>query len=204
MLWRNIAMRKLMTAMLLTIYCATLSVAQNAEVYPKNEVFVGYSYENADINSLTISPGRTGLQGINIEYTRNINKFVGITADFSGHLKRESFTTATGDFQHNREQYNLLGGIQFKARNKTRVTPFAHALLGGGFFRGFSAILAPAGNTYFFDNAKSFAIAFGGGLDIRASKRITIRAIQADYNPTFFGQQRQNNFRLSFGVVFTK
>ena len=183
---------------------ATLSFAQNTDEYPKNEFFVGYSYNNADINSLTINPGRAGLQGVNVEYTRNLNKVIGITADFSGHIKRESFTTSTGEVRHNPEQYNLLGGLQFKARNQTRVTPFAHVLFGGGLFRGFSAILLPASNTYFFDDAKSVAMVFGGGIDIRASKHISVRAIQADYNPTFFGQGRQDNFRLSFGVVFTK
>ena len=197
-------MQKLMLATLMIVCYATLSLAQNADAYPKNEVFVGYSYISADINTLTINPGRTGIQGVNVEYTRNINKLIGITADFSGHIKRHSFTTNTVEFQRNREQYNFLGGLQFKARNKTRVTPFAHALSGVGLFRGFSAILAPSGNTFFFDDAKSFAMVFGGGVDIRASKRITIRAIQADYNPTFFGQGRQDNFRLSFGVVFTK
>jgi opacity protein-like surface antigen len=198
-------MKKLMLATLMVACFATLSLAQTNFEYPKNELFVGYSYQNADINSLTINPGRAGLQGINIEYTRNINSLIGVTADFSGHIKRESFRTGAVELQHNREQYNLLGGLQFKARNKTRVTPFAHVLIGGGLFRGFSAILAPSSNTYFFDDARSFAMAFGGGLDIRASKRITVRAIQADYNPTFFGQgQRQNNFRISVGIVFTR
>lgn len=197
-------MQKVMLVTLMLVCCANLSLAQNADEYPKNELFVGYSYHNADINSLTVNSGRAGLQGVNVEYTRNVNKVIGITADFSGHIKRESFTTSTGEFQHNREQYNLLGGLQFKARNQTRVTPFAHALLGVGLFRGFSAILLPAGNTYFFDDAKSFSMVFGGGIDIRASKRISIRAVQADYNPTFFGQGRQDSFRLSVGIVFTK
>ena len=197
-------MKKILLAILLLVGCATLSLAQTTDAYPKNEVFVGYSYDSADINSLTVNPGRAGLHGVNFEYTRNINKLVGITADFSGHIKRESFATTGGSVQHDREQYNFLGGLQFKARNQTRATPFAHALLGGGLFRGFSALLSPTSNTYFFDDAKSFAIAVGGGLDVRASKRITIRAIQADYNPTFFGRSRQDNIRLSFGVVFTK
>ena len=197
-------MRKLMFATLIIIFCTSLSIAQSTDEYPKNEVFVGYSYENADINSLTIDPGRAGLQGVNVEYTRNINKHVGITIDFSGHLKRESLQTNPGEIRHDRQQYNLLGGLQFKARNKTRVTPFAHALIGGGLFRGYSAILTPSSNTYFFDDARSLAMAFGGGVDIRVSKRLSIRAIQADYNPTFFGQGRQDNFRLSFGLVFTK
>src|SRR5215208_4497725 len=163
-------MQKVMLAALMLVCSATLSLAQTTDEYTKNEFFVGYSYHNADINSLTINPGRTGLQGVNLEYTRNLNQVIGITADFSGHIKRESFTTSTGEVQHNREQYNLLGGVQFKARNQTRVTPFAHALFGGGLFRGFSAILLPASNTYFFDDAKSFAMVFGGGIDIRASR----------------------------------
>ena len=197
-------MRRSMLTLLLILCCATLSSAQEAEEYPKNEFFVGYSHLSADVNSLTPDPGREGLHGVNLEYTRNINSVVGITADFSGHVRRENLVTGAGEFRHNSEQYNLLGGLQFKARNRSRATPFAHALFGGGLFRGFSAVLLPSSNTYFFDDAKSFAMAFGGGLDIRASRRVTVRAVQADYNPTFFGQGRQDNFRLSFGVVFTK
>lgn len=125
-------------------------------------------------------------------------------SNFSGHVRRETFTTGAGEFRHDGEQYNLLGGVQFKARNRSRTTPFAHALLGGAFFRGFSAELLPSSNTYFFDDAKSFVTAFGGGLDIRAGRRISVRAVQADYNPTFFGRGRQDNFRLSFGVVFNR
>ncbi|HVG29180.1 MAG TPA: hypothetical protein VM864_05610 [Pyrinomonadaceae bacterium] len=197
-------MQKLLLAALLLAGCATLSLAQTADPYPKHELFVGYSYEDADVNSLTVNPGRAGLHGVNFAYTRNVNRVVGITADFSGHVRRETLAAAAGSVQHDREQYNFLGGLQFKARNRTRVTPFAHALVGGGFFRGFSAVLSPASNTFFFDDAKSFAAVFGGGLDVRASRRVTLRIVQADYNPTFFGQGRQNNFRLSFGVVFTR
>jgi opacity protein-like surface antigen len=197
-------MRRSILTVLLLLCCASLSSAQQADEYPKNELFVGYSYQSADINSLTPNPGRAGLHGINFEYTRNVNSVVGVTADFSGHVRRETLATGAGEFQHDSEQYNLLGGLQLKARNRSRVTPFAHALFGGGLFRGFSAVLLPSSNTYFFDDAKSFAMAFGGGLDVRASRRVTVRAVQADYNPTFFGQGRQDNFRLSFGVVFTK
>jgi hypothetical protein len=197
-------MQKLLLAALLIVGCATISLAQTTDPYPKNELFVGYSYEDADVNSLTVNPGRAGLHGVDLAYTRNVNRVVGVTVDFSGHVKRETLATAAGSVQHDQEQYNFLGGLQFKARNQTRVTPFAHALAGGGFFRGFSAVLSPASNTFFFDDAKSFAAVFGGGLDVRASRRITVRVIQADYNPTFFGQTRQNNFRLSFGVVFTR
>jgi hypothetical protein len=196
--------QKLLLATLLIACSSTLALAQAPDEYPKNEVFVGYSHEMADINSLTPDPGRQGLHGVNIAYTRNLNKTVGITADFSGHVRRETLTNGAGEFRKDRDQFNLMGGLQFKARTASRVTPFAHALFGVGYFRGFSAVLLPSSNTYFFDDAKSPAMAFGGGLDVRASKRISVRVIQADYNPTFFGRGRQNNFRLSFGVVFNR
>jgi hypothetical protein len=49
-------------------------------------------------------------------------------------------------------------------------------------------------------------MAFGGGLDIRASKRISIRAMM-DYNPTFLrgsedSSERQDHVRLSLGILF--
>ena len=44
----------------------------------------------------------------------------------------------------------------------------------------------------------------GGGLDVRASDRIAIRVIQVDYIPTFFGPGRQDNVRVSVGVVFKR
>jgi hypothetical protein len=69
-------------------------------------------------------------------------------------------------------------------------------------FRGFTSNRTPAGNVFTFDDASSLAMAFGGGLDLNTSKRIDIRLIQVDYTPTFFGSGRQNNFRLSVGIVF--
>jgi hypothetical protein len=55
---------------------------------------------------------------------------------------------------------------------------------------------------YTYDDATSFAMALGGGLDLRAGKRIAVRLIQVDYTPTFFGSGRQDNFRISAGIVF--
>jgi hypothetical protein len=57
---------------------------------------------------------------------------------------------------------------------------------------------------YTFDDATSFAMALGGGLDLRVSKRIDVRLVQFDYTPTFFGPGRQDNFRISAGIVFKR
>ena len=68
------------------------------------------------------------------------------------------------------------------------------------------------------DRETSFAMKLGGGLDIRAGKRIDIRVIQIDYNPVFAGNRRaqsisgpfnpvnftgktSNNFTIGVGIV---
>ncbi|HYP02082.1 MAG TPA: hypothetical protein VER76_17965 [Pyrinomonadaceae bacterium] len=88
--------------------------------------------------------------------------------------------------------------------NRVRAVPFAHVLAGGALFRGFASSRTQAGNTFLIDDAQSFALAVGGGLDVRAGKHFDIRVFQADYLPTFFGSTRQDNLRLSFGVVFKR
>jgi opacity protein-like surface antigen len=98
----------------------------------------------------------------------------------------------------------LLGGLQFKAHNDSRLQPFAHALFGVSLFRGFTSNTSASGNVFTFDDATSFGMALGGGLAIRASKRIDVRLFQADYTPTHFGSGRQDNIRLSFGIIFKR
>lgn len=195
-------MKKLIFIFCLLVASVSATQAQTTGELSKNDFFAGYSYNSADINTLTINPNRTGQNGVNLAYTRYFNKNVGVTADISAHFSRRTQTLNGGEFKSKRDQYYALGGIQFKAPNKTRVTPFARALVGGSFFRGFTSNITPAGNVYTFDDATSFAFAVGGGLDVRVNKRIKVRLIQADYVPTFFGSGRQDNFRLSFGIVF--
>jgi hypothetical protein len=43
-------------------------------------------------------------------------------------------------------------------------------------------------------------MALGGGLDVHAGEHLDIRAIQADYLPTFFNGTHQNNYRVGAGV----
>ncbi len=196
-------MRKLVITFLISC-SASLSLAQTSSETPKNEFFAGYSYHSADINTLTIDPHRTGQNGVNLEYTRNITRHIGLSGDASAHFHRESRSTGTGTFTSKRDQYFLLAGLQFKAGNSSRVQPFAHALFGASLFRGFTSDIRTSGNVFTIDDATSFAMAFGGGVDIRLNKRIDLRMIQADYTPTFFGSGRQNNFRVSVGVVFKR
>lgn len=194
-------MRKMLPMIFLIACCSSFSLGQTTGD-PKNEFFAGYSYHSADINTLTIDPHRTGQNGINLAYKRNLNRHVGLKLDTSAHFKRSSQPISGGLFTSRRDQYYFLGGVEFKAPSNSRVTPFAQALVGASLFRGFTTSTSPAGNVFTFDDATSFAMALGGGLDVRVNDRIAIRIIQADYAPTFFGSGRQDNIRLSFGVIF--
>jgi len=197
-------MLRLIIVILMLAASAAVLEAQTAGAQSKNEFFAGYSFQSADINTLTIDPHRTPQNGVNLEYTRNITRHLGLTGDASAHFHRENHSTGVGTFSSQRDQYFLLGGLQLKAGNEKRVQPFAQALFGVSLFRGFTADIRPAGNVYTYDDATSFAMALGGGLDLRVSKRIAVRLIQVDYTPAFFGSGRQDNFRISAGIVFKR
>ena len=197
-------MKRIVSIMGLIVFGACWAPGQTTPENPKNEFFAGYSFHSADINTLTVDPRRTGQNGVNLEYARNINARLGLVVDTSAHFMRDATQLGSARFERQRDQYFLMGGAQFRWSTKGRAQPFAHALIGISLFRGFTSNRGPAGNVYTYDDASSFAMALGGGLDLSVNKRIAIRIIQADYTPTFFGSGRQNNFRLSVGIIFKR
>jgi opacity protein-like surface antigen len=196
-------MRKLILGLLLIASGRMVCEAQTPGDQ-KNEFFAGYSYQSADINTLTIDPQRTSQNGVNLEYTRNVTRNLGITGDFAAHFHRDSMSRNGGTFTRKRDQYSLLGGLQFKAHNDNRLQPFVHALFGVALFRGFTSDITPSGDVFTIDEATSFGMALGGGLDVRTGKRIDVRLIQVDYSPTHFGSGWQHNVRFSIGIVFKR
>jgi hypothetical protein len=197
-------MLRLVVATFLLAGSAGILAAQTPGEQPKNELFAGYSFNSADINTLTIDPHRTAQHGVNLAYARNVTDRIGLVVDASGHFHRNTFNTGVGKFSSQRDQYFVLGGIQLRAGKGNRMRPYAHALFGASLFRGFTSDIRSAGNVYTFDDATSFAMALGGGLDLQLGKRIDWRLIQFDYSPTFFGSGRQDNFRISTGIVFKR
>jgi len=100
--------------------------------------------------------------------------------------------------------YNFLAGPEFKARNSTRFTPFAYALAGVAHTSASFTSPGPTVNLLFKRSDNSFAMALGGGLDIRASQRVSFRA-SMDYNPVFLNDSLSGTrdfVRLSLGVLF--
>ena len=210
------------TALLLCSALVASAQKPNPDEYPKGEVFVGYSaFGEANSRGISFGADRriTGDYGTNTGFEasliRNFSKHFGIKGDFSAHFNDESgsgpitactptCTTVTQDAQLKSRVYNFLAGPEFKARNHTRVTPFAHLLGGVAHTSATFTTPGPTFNLLLKKTDNSFAMALGGGLDIRASKRVSFRAMM-DYNPVFVNDSTTGTrdfVRLSLGVLF--
>ena len=201
-----------------TIILACVSIAAAQSDYKKFELFGGYSHNRVDTGIGDADPSvsdiineREGFNGFEVSATGNLSRYFGIKGDLSGHFKTKSFPISTASVDLNSRLYNFLGGVQIKD-NSTEGTfkPFAHALAGVAWARnrvdfsnGVCAAVFPSPcPTDFTDSDTGFAAAIGGGIDIRASDRVSIRAIQVDYNPTRLFGSTQHNFRFGVGIVF--
>ena len=172
---------------------------------------------------------RVGYAGVEASFTRYIARYVGLKFDFSGQSSRTygktlgliappcrvetvpcGLPSQLAEFNLKSSLYNFLGGVQIKDReSRSRFKPFAHALIGvahgkhaiqdcQGF--GETALNVPCvGAPRVSDTG--LAAALGGGLDIRLNKRLDLRAIQVDYNPTRLFGSTQHNIRIGLGIV---
>jgi len=207
-------MRKTFLLFVIALACAPVCFAQNRD-YSFYEFYVGYAHERADngadrldanstavVNGVTLArvdfpQQRVGSNGFLVEFNQNVHRNVGIVTSLSGTYKNVGyFDRLSGHtFRAKVKRYDLMAGPRFNARY-ANATPFAHALFGISHVRAdFDEV--------FNSNAKrdtAFAMAFGGGLDLRAGEHFDVRAGQVDYIPTFFDGKRQDNFRFSAGV----
>jgi len=210
------------TALLLCLALVASAQSTKPDEYPKVEVFVGYSaLGEANGRGISFAPNSSVPANYNAEagfetsVIRNFSKHFGIKGDFSAHFNNESAsglltfcnpgcTTATQTFQLKTRVYNFLAGPEFKARNSTRFTPFAHVLAGVAHTSATFTSPGPTFNLLLKKSDNSFAMGLGGGLDIRASKRVSFRG-SLDYNPVFVNDSAsgtRNFLRFSLGVLF--
>ena len=168
---------------------------------------------------------RRGFNGFDGSAVYNFSRYFGIKTDVTGSYKSDRIvdtgggvTTTVTTHEH---LYNFLGGVQIKNNGvDARVKPFAHALAGAARYSAtIDQVVQPftAFNAGLRDNFTSFAMKLGGGLDLRAGRRIDIRVVEVDYNPIFSRNRAlqiasgpftisttgrtMNNVSLSFGIV---
>ncbi|HEY2647423.1 MAG TPA: hypothetical protein VGI34_10640 [Candidatus Acidoferrales bacterium] len=189
-----------------------------AQEYSKWEVPVDYSYargNGANIRAFSLNGGGGGI-------VYNFNRFFGIKGDLQGYgsttrvftnvpvINPLTGTPTLGAVSVNGNLFTYMAGPQLRLPTHT-FKPFAEFLFGGAHTNTYANLFQATGITGARPNNNAFAMAIGGGFDIRVSKMISIRPFQMDYLLTRFGsnflpipgQRNQNNFRYLAGINFT-
>jgi len=204
-------MIRLFLLLLVGILAAPIVLGQDND--PKRyEFYGGYAYQRASNNADSFDRnGQASIGGASVdliqraqnyhgftgEFNQNITKHIGLVTSLSGTYGKSPYVSAiTGrTLGASASRYDLMFGPRYNFRLGT-FNPFAEALFGFEHMRvTFSEAVANAR-----DADTAFAMAFGGGLDVRLNDRFDVRAIQADYVPTFFNGKSQANYRVGAGV----
>jgi opacity protein-like surface antigen len=192
-----------------------------AQDYPKIETAPAFMYirTSGELSNAFIVNGQvvTNVPSLNcaggggtIAY--NVSSVVGIAADLGG-CKIFSNAYGLGNTVDG-SLFTYLFGPRFTYRNSSKFEPFFEVNFGGTraslTCKSTAAdCLSEAGSGTYSRNA--FAMTVGGGFQIKISKKISLRPIQAEYLYTRFGNScaavactynnNQNSFRLKSGIV---
>jgi len=200
----------------LTVLAASLSLALTATAtdIPGFETYFGFDWVRFNPDTGTIRSFNA--DGGSAQFVYNFHKAFGVAFDLGAVTK----DTLHGSFSN--EQSHFLIGPRYGFYNHSRFTPFGEVLFGVANASVSTGILQvptvlPASSIILPDNISasltasrtSFAMMAGGGLDIRLTKHLTYRLIDADYflsRPASLithENVNKNNVRLTTGVDFT-
>ena len=181
------------------VFLSLFASAGRGQEYSQFDVFAGYSYVRANPSGTTLPS--FNMNGGEASLAYNANRWLSGVFDFAGYRTSQLTSLEPRDFKGN--MYTYLFGPRISYRHMGRITPFGQTLFG---------VAHALNGTYLNGKQTDFAMTVGGGLDFRLSRRISIRAIQADYLLTHFNEfetfqvrtsnSTQNNVRLSTGLVF--
>jgi opacity protein-like surface antigen len=188
-------------------------------------VFQTENSNTININNTFPNPANLKFHGFNVAYNYNFHRYFGVKGEISRVTNNEELrfpvsppvASTEPNVRIKSALTNYVGGIQIKDNSKnTRVKPFVHALFGVGHegkkLDCFGTPQAIGCSNPPESSKKSFAVVLGGGLDIKLSQRIDIRAIQIDFNsmkvvngtvnPPAIITENSNKYRIGFGIVF--
>jgi len=189
-------------ALLLTIAAASTAGAaaqtprEPAGVKPRTELALGYTYLHSNA-----PPGGCGCFNLN-----------GGSATFAWPLGSGQFALVgdvtiahAGTVSHSGDNLTLstfTAGVRYLPPIRhSSLQPFGQMLLG---LAHSSGTLVQDSNPGAANAGAAFAGNFGGGLDLRATPRFSMRLVEADYLLTTIdngSNNHQNNLRISAGVV---
>jgi hypothetical protein len=212
-------------ALLAILLAPSISLAQTeSRQFPKVEVFAGYvnsaefPYNEFEFTGFD-APGDFGShRGLEISAIGNFNRRFGIKGDFSAHFQSNTFPVnvclqipcvpVPQTAELNPKLFNFLVGPEVKLGNRDwRFAPFTHALFGMAHTTATFKTSGSALNLSQTTTETGFAMAFGGGLDVRMTPRVSLRT-SLDFNPKWVGRddagarQVQNDVRLAIGILF--
>ena len=173
------------------------SASSSEEVTPAVELFGGYSYVRFNVKGLA-SHDNFDLHGGTASISGNVNRWLGLVADFGGYKVADTPSGTSGN------AYTFLFGPKFSHRGD-RWTPFMQFLFGAAHAKADVSTSVPGffSAASFHENA--FAMALGGGVDLKLNKHLAWRVLQGDYLFTKFqdgNNNNQNNIRAATGLVF--
>lgn len=190
-------MKKLMAIAVCALSLIGASMAQDK---PQSEFFGGYSFLRTSESGVS-----TNGNGVSGSFSFNPSAPLGIVADFGYYHASPNVSSLIGPVPLSTDTsvntFSYLFGPKYAIRTHEKVTPFVQALFGGVHEKTSVSISGIGGSA----SDSAFAMALGGGLDVKATSNVAIRLVQAEYVLTKFNDgdnNRQNSVRLSAGVVF--
>jgi hypothetical protein len=172
-------MRKLLSiAVPLFFVVLALPLSALAQDYPKVELFGGYSY--------------TRMNGYNwngwyATGAKNLNHMLGITAEVGSFANSQSSTVAPYTIATDQHIYTFLAGPQLTSRDKGKLAPYVHLLLGVGHYYWNSGLLSGSDLLSFQSAGQNhFAMFIGGGIEYKLKGPLALRG-QMDYGGVRFG-----------------
>jgi hypothetical protein len=186
-------MRRLACLLAVSLFFGVAASAQE-----KADVFLGYSYVRQTYGGIASSFNMNG--GVAQIAAYPVSWF-GLVGEFGGYTSSHVGTGPNG----------ALGGAEYSYMFGPRIL-FRHGPLQPyvqGLFGGININASMRGALNAGSAGNSFAVAIGGGLDLKVSKHFAIRLGQLDYFLTRLSSPlptsaafTQNNIRYTGGVVF--
>ena len=158
----------------------------------------GYMYRTL----LEADSHRLNMNGFSMYADYRIFRWLSVAGDLSGAYNINSVNGNT-------QLYTLmLGARLYPLGHRHKITPFGEFLIGPG-YSGYN-LQAQGGFNSFSHWGWSTAWMAGGGLDVKFTKRWTIRLIEFDYEHTNFGMinaasyggSSQGNYRGAVGIIY--
>ena len=206
------------------------ALVASATEFPKFETYFGYTYVRANQFNQNTGLGQTiggfDMNGGSGQFIYNFNRRFAAVADIGAVTKPN-----VGIVNVSNTTAFYLFGPRFSYRNHSRFTPYAQIVFGaatrnlsrqldvltGSNIPVFPVVtpqnLFPGADTEIRAQVTAtqtaFAMAVGGGLDWKISKRFTFRPVSVDYVLTRFpslltgNDKNQNSIRAGAGIIFT-